>query len=74
MTTPTTEMRMACLATERGGLIAPGAAGGQLRIDGPGQYSIIHANTRAVVVGPNASLATVKAYLAPVDPSIVMAI
>jgi hypothetical protein len=62
VTTPTTEMRMRYLATERGG---------QLRIDGPAAYSIVHAHNGAVPVGPSASLATVQAYLAPVDKTIV---
>jgi hypothetical protein len=62
MTTPVTEMRMRYLATERGG---------QLRIDGPAAYSIVLAHNGTVPVGTSASLATIQAYLAKVDPSIV---
>jgi hypothetical protein len=60
-------MRLAYLTTEK-------APGGQLIIDAPSQYSVVLAHNHAKVVGSNASLATVKAYVQSVDPSIVNAV
>jgi hypothetical protein len=66
MTTATTEMRLAYLATEH-------APGGQLVIDAPAAYSIKLAHNGSRVLGPSATLAQAKTFLASVDPSIVNA-
>jgi hypothetical protein len=59
-------MRMAYLATEH-------APGGQLVIDAPGAYSIKLAHNGNRVLGPSATLAATRTFLASVDPSIVNA-
>jgi hypothetical protein len=67
MATPTTEMRLAYLATEH-------APGGQLIIDAPGSYSIKLAHNGQRVLGPSATLATTKTFLQSVDPTITTAV
>src|ERR1700730_155963 len=66
MTTKDTEMRMAYLATEH-------APGGQLVIDAPAAYSIKLAHNGTRVLGPSATLATTRTFLASVDPTITSA-
>lgn len=73
MASANTDMRMAYLTTERGGLIAAGAAGGQLTVVSPGVYTVKHAHN-GFVAQNSVNLATMKTYLAPVDPTIVNAV
>lgn len=65
MATIETERRMRMLATERGG---------QLIVDGVSVYSIKLARDGSLLIGPSASLVSVQALLATVDPKIVGAV